>query len=108
MQSVCYEDMRLGPDRPFLFSPNSNSDSVLITPKHGLTIPLGPVILEQDNTEYSLSIGKVLRLNSSSQISSSHDLAGIEIFGEEGVVLVHLVNLTQLLGKDRVGHFLYQ
>ena len=88
VQSVCYEDMRLGPDRPFLFSPNSNSDSVLVTPKHGLTIPLGPVILEQDNTEYSLSIGEVLRLNSSSQISSSHDLAGIEIFGEEGVVLV--------------------
>ena len=88
VQAVCYEDMRLGPDRPFLFSPNSNSDSVLVTPKHGLTIPLGPVILEQDNTEYSLSIGEVLRLNSSSQISSSHDLAGIEIFGEEGVVLV--------------------
>ncbi|MBT7244801.1 MAG: hypothetical protein HN874_05060, partial [Euryarchaeota archaeon] len=48
VQAVCYEDMRLGPDRPFLFTPVEQSDYVLVTPKHGLTIPLGPVMVEQD------------------------------------------------------------
>ena len=36
VQAICYEDLRLGPDRPFIFTPISQSDSVLITPKHGL------------------------------------------------------------------------
>ena len=47
VQAICYEDMRLGPDRPFIFSPNNETEFILVTPKHGLTIPLGPVIIEQ-------------------------------------------------------------
>ena len=63
VKAVCYEDMRLGPDRPFIFTPNNQADSVLVTPKHGLSIPLGPVMIEQNDSEYSLAIGEVLRLS---------------------------------------------
>ncbi|RJU87073.1 MAG: hypothetical protein DWC02_03520, partial [Candidatus Poseidoniales archaeon] len=37
IRAICYEDMRLGPDRPFLFTPIQQADYVLVTPKHGLT-----------------------------------------------------------------------
>ena len=84
VQAICYEDMRLGPDRPFIFTPNTLTDSVLVTPKHGLTIPLGPVAVEQNGVEYALSIGEVIRLDSDSQITSSHDLSGIQIRGDSG------------------------
>ena len=87
VQAVCYEDMRLGPDRPFIFTPSSQADSVLVTPKHGLTIPLGPVIIEQAGEEYSLSIGEVIRLDSDSQIKSSHDLTGIQTKGDSGSII---------------------
>ena len=60
VQAICYEDMRLGPDRPFIFSPNNQTDTVLVTPKHGLTIPLGPVQIEHAGNEHSLSIGEVM------------------------------------------------
>ena len=88
VQAICYEDMRLGPDRPFLFTPISQADEVLVTPKHGLTIPLGPVIINQDGVEYSLSIGEVLQLDAESQISSSHDLVGIQMKGESGASII--------------------
>ncbi len=87
VQAVCYEDMRLGPDRPFIFTPSSQADSVLVTPKHGLTIPLGPVIIEQAGEDYSLSIGEVIRLDSDSQIKSSHDLTGIQTKGDSGSII---------------------
>ena len=88
VQAICYEDMRLGPDRPFIFSPSNQSDSVLVTPKHGLTIPLGPVIIEQDGIEHSLSIGEVKSFDSDTVLKSSHDLVGLQILGDSGVALI--------------------
>ena len=101
VQAICYEDMRLGPDRPFIFSPNANADSILVTPKHGLTIPLGPVMLEQDGVDYSLSIGEVLRLDSSNQITSSHDLVGLQISGDSGTSLIPPSKATPATGKGQ-------
>ncbi len=101
VQAICYEDMRLGPDRPFIFTPNEQSESVLVTPKHGLTIPLGPVIIEQGDVEYSLSIGEVIRLDSDSQITSSHDLVGLQIRGDSGSVLVPPTKANPATGKGQ-------
>ena len=88
VQAICYEDMRLGPDRPFIFSPNNQTDTVLVTPKHGLTIPLGPVQIEHAGNEHSLSIGEVMSLDSNHRIKSSHDLVGLQLRGDSGVALV--------------------
>jgi len=101
VQAICYEDMRLGPDRPFIFTPNTQTDSVLITPKHGLTIPLGPVAVEQNGIEYALSIGEVLRLDSDSQITSSHDLTGIQIRGDSGSTLAPPTKANPATGKGQ-------
>ena len=101
VQAICYEDMRLGPDRPFIFTPNEQSESVLVTPKHGLTIPLGPVIIEQGDVEYSLSIGEVIRLDSDSQITSSHDLVGLQMLGDSGSVLVPPTKANPATGKGQ-------
>lgn len=101
VQAICYEDMRLGPDRPFIFSPSEESDSILVTPKHGLTIPLGPVLIEQDGNEYSLSIGEVMRLDSSNQIESSHDLVGLQISGDSGSSLIPPSKATPGTGKGQ-------
>ena len=101
VQAICYEDMRLGPDRPFIFTPNTETDSVLLTPKHGLTIPLGPVILEQDGIEHSLSIGEVLRLDSDSQITSTHDLTGLQIRGDSGSALIPPTKANPATGKGQ-------
>lgn len=101
VQAICYEDMRLGPDRPFLFTPSTETDSVLITPKHGLTIPLGPVIVEQKGIEYSLSIGEVIRLDSDAQITSSHDLTGIQILGDSGSTIVPPTKANPATGKGQ-------
>lgn len=101
VQAICYEDMRLGPDRPFIFTPNEQSESVLVTPKHGLTIPLGPVIIEQGDVEYSLSIGEVIRLDSDSQITSSHDLVGLQMRGDSGSVLIPPTKANPATGKGQ-------
>lgn len=101
VQAVCYEDMRLGPDRPFLFTPVEQSDYVLVTPKHGLTIPLGPVMIEQDGNEFALSIGEVMRLDSDSQISSTHDLTGLQVNGEGGAILVTPTKSQPSTGKGQ-------
>ncbi len=101
VQAICYEDMRLGPDRPFMFTPSTETDSVLITPKHGLTIPLGPVIVEQKGIEYSLSIGEVIRLDSDAQITSSHDLTGIQILGDSGSTIVPPTKANPATGKGQ-------
>ena len=101
VQAICYEDMRLGPDRPFIFTPNALTDSVLVTPKHGLTIPLGPVAVEQNGVEYALSIGEVIRLDSDSQITSSHDLTGIQIRGDSGSTLVPPTKANPATGKGQ-------
>ena len=101
VQAICYEDMRLGPDRPFIFSPNEEADSILVTPKHGLTIPLGPVMLEQGEDQYSLSIGEVLRLDSSDKIKSSHDLVGLQISGDSGTSLIPPSKPTPATGKGQ-------
>ena len=101
VQAICYEDMRLGPDRPFIFSPSEESDSILVTPKHGLTIPLGPVLIEQDGSEHSLSIGEVMRLDSSEQIKSSHDLIGLQISGDSGSSMIPPSKATPGTGKGQ-------
>tara|TARA_B100000941_G_scaffold172509_2_gene122990 strand:- start:2410 stop:4458 length:2049 start_codon:yes stop_codon:yes gene_type:complete len=101
IQAVCFDDLRLGPDRPFIFTPNNQTDTVLVTPKHGLSIPLGPVNIEQGDKQYSLSIGDVLRLSTEEKIYSSHDLSGIQTKGESGSVLVTPTKINPATGKGQ-------
>ena len=101
IQAVCFDDLRLGPDRPFIFTPNNLTDSVLVTPKHGLSIPLGPVEIEQGDKEYMLSIGEVLRLNSDEKIYSSHDLSGVQVKGDAGSILVEPTKPNPSSGKGQ-------
>ena len=44
--SVCFSDMRLGPDRPFHYTAPSWANSVILTTKPGLSFPLGPITLD--------------------------------------------------------------
>ena len=101
VQAICYEDMRLGPDRPFIFTPNDQTDSILVTPKHGLTIPLGPVKVEHDGIEHSLSIGEVLNLDSNQQFKSSHDLVGLQLKGDSGIALIPPSKANPSTGKGQ-------
>ena len=101
VQAICYEDMRLGPDRHFIFTPNNQTDTVLVTPKHGLTIPLGPVKVEHAGIEHSLSIGEVMSLDSDYQIRSSHDLVGIQLSGDSGVALIPPTKANPATGKGQ-------
>ena len=101
VQAICYEDMRLGPDRPFIFTPNDQTDTVLVTPKHGLTIPLGPVKVEHAGIEHSLSIGEVMSLDSDYQIRSSHDLVGLQLSGDSGVALIPPSKANPATGKGQ-------
>lgn len=41
--TVCFSDMRLGPDRPFHYTAPSWANSVILTTKPGLSFPLGPI-----------------------------------------------------------------
>ena len=93
--------MRLGPDRPFIFTPNDQTDSILVTPKHGLTIPLGPVKVEHDGIEHSLSIGEVLNLDSNQQFKSSHDLVGLQMKGDSGIALIPPSKANPSTGKGQ-------
>ena len=106
VQAICYEDMRLGPDRPFIFTPNNQTDTVLVTPKHGLTIPLGPVEIEHAGIEHTLSIGEVMSLDSNSQIKSSHDLVGLQLKGDSGVALMPPPSQTPQPVRGSIGQFL--
>jgi len=101
VQAICYEDMRLGPDRPFIFAPNNQTDTVLVTPKHGLTIPLGPVKVDHAGIEHSLSIGEVMSLDSDYQIRSSHDLVGLQLSGDSGVALIPPSKANPATGKGQ-------
>ena len=101
VQAICYEDMRLGPDRPFIFTPNNQTDTVLVTPKHGLTIPLGPVQIEHAGIDHSLSIGEVMQLDSDYEIKSSHDLVGLQIKGDSGVALIPPSKANPATGKGQ-------
>ena len=101
IEAVCYEDMRLGPDRPYIFTPNNLAETVLLTPYHGLTIPLGPVDLEQDGIEYKLSVGEVIELDADSTIYSSHDLIAIQTVGEGGTTLVPPTQANPSTGKGQ-------
>ena len=85
VQAICTEDMRLGPDRDFIYTPYSNADSYIITPAHGLAIPLGPVEISQGEDVFSLKVGEVLVIDSDEEFSSSHELTGFAIQGDGGV-----------------------
>ena len=44
--SVCFSDMRLGPDRPLHYTAPTWANSVILTTKPGLSFPLGPITLD--------------------------------------------------------------
>ena len=44
--SVCFSDMRLGPDRPFHYTAPSWANTVILTTKPGLSFPLGPIEID--------------------------------------------------------------
>ena len=41
--TVCFSDLRLGPDRPYHYTAPDWADSVVLTTKPGLSFPLGPI-----------------------------------------------------------------
>ena len=87
VEALCYDDLRLGPDRPYHFTPIDEADSIIITPRHGLAIPFGPVEVTQGNVTHSLKVGDVIRLDSNESFTSSHDLSGLVISGEGGATI---------------------
>ncbi|MDP6870318.1 MAG: hypothetical protein QGI21_06065 [Candidatus Poseidoniaceae archaeon] len=101
--TVCFEDMRLGPDRPYYYAQDNSVDAFVVTPKHGLAAPLGPVEVVQGDLAYEMLVGGVLRLDSSQGIASSHELTGYVVNGGSGATFIEPTQANPVNGKGR--HF---
>ena len=101
--SVCFEDMRLGPDRPFYYSNVENPGLFVTTPKHGLAAPLGPIKVSNGTNIFDMSVGSVMKFASSSSLESSHELTGYTIQGDDGAVMIEPSQANPVTGKGR--HF---
>ena len=101
VEALCYDDLRLGPDRHHIFSPVSGADTVIVTPKHGLTIPFGPVVISQGESTYSLNVGDVVTLDADTTFTSSHDLSGLVLFEEGGSTIYPPSKSNPATGEGR-------
>ena len=57
--SVCFSDMRLGPDRPFHYTAPSWANSVILTTKPGLSFPLGPIEIDLVQSQVVVQTAKL-------------------------------------------------
>ena len=106
--SVCFDDLRLGPSRPFIYSAPIWADTAQIAISTGLAIPLGPVevkLYQQEQLSQTLDLQifdtEVIDLSSGiSKFESTHELV---IFYSMGVGGATLVSPSDSNPKDNTG-----
>ena len=107
--AVCFDDLRLGPSRPFIYTPPTWADSAHIAISTGLAIPLGPVevritdsgnVVQTADLQIYESTLVDLTSNNDPKITSSHELVVIYSNGEGGT---SLITSTQPNPTDNTG-----
>lgn len=107
--AVCFDDLRLGPSRPFIYTPPIWADSAQIAISTGLAIPLGPVEVEVSNDGQVVQTADLQIYESTSvdlssynapEITSSHELVVIYSKGDGGT---SLLTPTQSSPTDNTG-----
>jgi hypothetical protein len=95
--AICFDDMRLGPSRPYIYTTPQWAESAQIAVSTGLAIPLGPVqvkVIENEQTKQNLelqiydSLTVDLSSMSNSIIESSHDLIILYTRGDGGATII--------------------
>lgn len=95
--AVCFDDLRLGPSSPFIYTPPQWADSAQISILTGLAIPLGPVEVRitddgeiVQNAELQIHESTSIDLTSiiNPEITSSHELVIIYSKGDGGASLI--------------------
>ena len=98
IESVCLTDLRLGPDRPYLYTLEAFLDKVTVTTTPGLAVPLGPIELRLHNggtllESIQLRVDDMVTLDLTERgevlLSSSHALTVLGFNGESGATYVH-------------------
>ena len=95
--AVCFDDLRLGPSRPFIYTPPEWAESAQIAISTGLAIPLGPVevkitdsgeVVQTVKLQIYESMSLDLTTNIAPEIKSSHELIIIYSKGDGGTSLI--------------------
>ena len=96
-KAICYDDLRLGSTRPFIYTIPDWSNEILLSVNEGLASPLGPVKINlfAGNTlmeTIELAIGQIEDISVSSttnyRIESSHELRIFATAGNGGASLI--------------------
>ena len=96
VKSICIDDLRLGPQNPYIYSVPSWVDEVLFSASPGLAIPLGPIDIDiyQNGTKQELSLTldeyHTLDLQDIGELTlkSSHQLSLLFSMGDGGATVV--------------------
>ena len=103
--SVCFDDLRLGPTKPFIYSIPNYIEQIMISPNQGIASPLGPVELKvhagnQFIEKIDLNIGSTVKLITtelqSYKIESTHELNVLASFGNGGGAMFLPDNPSQI------------
>ena len=95
--AVCFDDLRLGPTRPFIYTIPEWSEKLMINSNQGLATPLGPIEIKvysgQDLIEeISLEIDNVATISTTSasnyRIESSHEISILSSSGSGGTSMI--------------------
>ena len=106
--AICFDDLRQGPSRPFIYTAPTWADTAQIAISTGLAIPLGPVdvkVYQQDQLSETLELQifdtEVVDLSSGvTKFESTHELV---IFYSHGTGGATLVSPSDPNPKDNTG-----
>ena len=91
--SVCFDDLRLGPTKPFIYSIPDYIEEIMISPNQGIASPLGPIEIKVNSAErfiekLDLNIGSTVKLTTtefqSYTLESTHELNILASLGSGG------------------------
>ena len=102
--SVCIDDMRLGPTRPYHYTTPTWAEQALITLRPGVAETLGPVEVKgDDGSTYDLRGGDVLFLDAApSALEGEAPLTVLHLRGDGGAVSVPPLDADPVDGTGRV------
>ena len=108
--AICFDDLRLGPTRPFFYSIPNWLGTLDITAQQGLASPLGPIKIKlhsgdallqiiEMNVDDSVTIDAALYANL--RLESSHELAILGSAGQGGAALITPDNPSKIDNTGR-------
>ena len=108
--AICFDDLRLGPTRPFFYSIPNWLESLDVTAQQSLASPLGPIKIKlhsgdallqtiEMNVDDSMTIDAALYTNL--RLESSHELAILGSAGQGGAALITPDNPSKIDNTGR-------